>query len=236
MKVDEATLRRTISKNIAAYRKAHKDTQAGLAEKLNYSDKSVSKWERGESVPDIYILTQIADLYGITVSNLIGEVEPPKASKPTYHMFILLLSVSLVFAIAAVLFSAFLIAEVPFRAWLFFVYAVPVSAIVCIVFTSLWWGIWQQGVSISVLIWSLGVCLYLSLPLPNLSLLFIVCAALQSGAPLGAVPEVPQKIASLRLRPRAEALFVLFIGIILEFMQRLLYNTILLFLRKEFAI
>ena len=180
MKVDEATLRRTISKNIAAYRKAHKDTQAGLAEKLNYSDKSVSKWERGESVPDIYILTQIADLYGITVSNLIGEVEPPKASKPTYHMFILLLSVSLVFAIAAVLFSAFLIAEVPFRAWLFFVYAVPVSAIVCIVFTSLWWGIWQQGVSISVLIWSLGVCLYLSLPLPNLSLLFIVCAALQS--------------------------------------------------------
>ena len=177
MKVDEATLRRTISKNIAAYRKAHKDTQAGLAEKLNYSDKSVSKWERGESVPDIYILTQIADLYGITVSNLIGEVEPPKASKPTYHMFILLLSVSLVFAIAAVLFSAFLIAEVPFRAWLFFVYAVPVSAIVCIVFTSLWWGIWQQGVSISVLIWSLGVCLYLSLPLPNLSLLFIVCAA-----------------------------------------------------------
>ena len=179
MKVDEATLRRTIAKDIAAYRKAHKDTQAGLAEKLNYSDKSVSKWERGESVPDIYILTQIADLYGITVSNLIGEVEPPKASKPTYHMFILLLSVSLVFAIAAVLFSAFLIAEVPFRAWLFFVYAVPVSAIVCIVFTSLWWGIWQQGVSISVLIWSLGVCLYLSLPLPNLSLLFIVCAALQ---------------------------------------------------------
>ena len=127
MKVDEATLRRTISKNIAAYRKAHKDTQAGLAEKLNYSDKSVSKWERGESVPDIYILTQIADLYGITVSNLIGEVEPPKASKPTYHMFILLLSVSLVFAIAAVLFSAFLIAEVPFRAWLFFVYAVIVA-------------------------------------------------------------------------------------------------------------
>ena len=199
-------------KNIAAYRKAHKDTQAGLAEKLNYSDKSVSKWERGESVPDIYILTQIADLYGITVSNLIGEVEPPKASKPTYHMFILLLSVSLVFAIAAVLFSAFLIAEVPFRAWLFFVYAVPVSAIVCIVFTSLWWGIWQQGVSISVLIWSLGVCLYLSLPAAeSVASVHRLRRASDPGAPVGAVPEVPQKIASLRLRPRAEALFVLFI-------------------------
>ena len=111
--------------------------------------------------------------------SFIGEIEPPKQSKPAYHMFILLLSVTLVFVIAAALFSAFLIAEVPFRAWLFFVFAVPVASIVCIVFTSLWWGIWQQSISISVLIWSLGVCLYLTLRLPNLSLLFIVCAALQ---------------------------------------------------------
>ena len=179
MALELTELKLTVASNLIKLRTDAGMTQVELGTKLNYSDKTISKWERGESLPDIYILTRIADLYGITVSNLIGEVEPPKASKPTYHMFILLLSVSLVFAIAAVLFSAFLIAEVPFRAWLFFVYAVPVSAIVCIVFTSLWWGIWQQGVSISVLIWSLGVCLYLSLPLPNLSLLFIVCAALQ---------------------------------------------------------
>lgn len=82
MKVDEATLRRTVSKNIAAYRKAHSDTQLTLAEKLNYSDKSVSKWERGESLPDIFILTQIADLYGITVSNLIGEIERRSSPSP----------------------------------------------------------------------------------------------------------------------------------------------------------
>ena len=43
---DEQTLRRTVAKNIAAYRKSHKDTQLDLARKLNYSDKSVSKWER----------------------------------------------------------------------------------------------------------------------------------------------------------------------------------------------
>lgn len=181
MKVEESVLRRTISKNIAAYRKAHKDTQLDLANKLNYSDKSVSKWERGESLPDIYILTQIADLYGVTVSNLIGEEAPPKKNKPYYHIFILALSVTLVFAIAAVLFTAFLIAQVPFPAWLFFVYAIPVASIVCIVFTSLWWGIWQQGLSISVLIWSLGACIYLSLSLsvPNISLLFVVCGAIQ---------------------------------------------------------
>ena len=79
---DEQTLRRTVAKNIAAYRKSHKDTQLDLARKLNYSDKSVSKWERGEGLPDVYILAQIAQLYGITVSNLIGEEEPPKKSNP----------------------------------------------------------------------------------------------------------------------------------------------------------
>ena len=179
MKVDEATLRRTISKNIAAYRKAHKDTQAGLAEKLNYSDKSVSKWERGESVPDIYILTQIADLYGVSVSALIGEIQPPKESKPHYHMFILLLSLALTMAVATLLFSMFMICKVDYPAWMFFVYALPVCSIICIVFTSLWWGILWQGVSVSALIWTLGLSLYLSFELENVSLIFLVCAALQ---------------------------------------------------------
>ena len=117
---DEQTLRRTTAKNIAAYRKAHKDTQLDLARKLNYSDKSVSKWERGEGLPDVYILAQIAQLYGITVSNLIGEEEPPKKSNPHFHIYVVLLSVALVFVIAAILFTAFTIAAVPFPSWLFF--------------------------------------------------------------------------------------------------------------------
>ena len=177
---DEQTLRRTTAKNIAAYRKAHKDTQLDLARKLNYSDKTVSKRERGEGLPDVYILAQIAQLYGITVSNLIGEEEPPKKSNPHFHIYVVLLSVALVFVIAAILFTAFTIAAVPFPSWLFFLYAVPVSSIVCIVFTSLWWGILMQGLSITALIWSAGLCIYLSIPsIPYLKLIFVVCAAVQ---------------------------------------------------------
>ena len=177
---DEQTLRRTVAKNIAAYRKSHKDTQLDLARKLNYSDKSVSKWERGEGLPDVYILAQIAQLYGVTVSNLIGEEEPPKKANPHFHIYVLLLSVALVFVIAAILFTAFTIAAVPFPSWLFFLYAVPVSSIVCIVFTSLWWGILMQGLSITALIWSAGLCIYLSIPsIPYLKLIFVVCAAVQ---------------------------------------------------------
>ena len=179
MQTDEATLRKTVAKNIAQYRKAHHDTQLDLATKLNYSDKSVSKWERGESLPDIYILSQIAELYGVSVSALIGEIQPPKESKPHYHMFILLLSLALTMAVATLLFSMFMICKVDYPAWMFFVYALPVCSIICIVFTSLWWGILWQGVSVSALIWTLGLSLYLSFELENVSLIFLVCAALQ---------------------------------------------------------
>ena len=179
MQTDEATLRKTVAKNIAQYRKAHHDTQLDLATKLNYSDKSVSKWERGESLPDVYILSQIAELYGVSVSALIGENQPPKESKPHYHMFILLLSLALTMAVATLLFSMFMICKVDYPAWMFFVYALPVCSIICIVFTSLWWGILWQGVSVSALIWTLGLSLYLSFELENVSLIFLVCAALQ---------------------------------------------------------
>lgn len=179
LQTDEATLRKTVAKNIAAYRKAHHDTQLDLAAKLNYSDKSVSKWERGESLPDVYILSQIAELYGVSVSALIGEIQPPKESKPHYHMFILLLSLALTMAVATLLFSMFVICKVDYPAWMFFVYALPVCSIICIVFTSLWWGILWQGVSVSALIWTLGLSLYLSFELENVSLIFLVCAALQ---------------------------------------------------------
>ena len=179
MRTDEPTLRRTVSKNIASYRKAAGFTQQELASRLNYSDKSVSKWERGESLPDIYILSQIADLFGVTVSNLIGEVEPPKESKPHYRLFILALSVALAFAVAAILFVIFEIADISFQSWLFFIYAIPVAAILSIVFTCLWWNIFWQAVSISVLIWSLGLCIFLSVPLRNVHLVFVVCAAMQ---------------------------------------------------------
>ena len=179
MQTAEATLRKTVAKNIAQYRKAHHDTQLDLATKLNYSDKSVSKWERGESLPDVYILSQIAELYGVSVSALIGEIQPPRESKPHYHMFILLLSLALTMAVATLLFSMFMICKVDYPAWMFFVYALPVCSIICIVFTSLWWGILWQGVSVSALIWTLGLSLYLSFELENVSLIFLVCAALQ---------------------------------------------------------
>ena len=71
--MDDEKLKLQIGRNIAAYRKQAGLTQAGLAEKLNYSDKAVSKWERGESIPDVLTIMQLAELFGITVNDLLSD-------------------------------------------------------------------------------------------------------------------------------------------------------------------
>ena len=72
-----------IAKNITALRQNRKMTQAELAEKLNYSDKAVSKWERGESVPDVLVLKSIADMFGVSLDYLLeaDHEEKPKPSQ-----------------------------------------------------------------------------------------------------------------------------------------------------------
>ena len=59
-------------------------TQAELGAMLNYSDKSVSKWERGEAIPDAWVLTRLAEIFGVTVDFLLSEHDawvPPGAEE-----------------------------------------------------------------------------------------------------------------------------------------------------------
>lgn len=179
MQMDEATLRKTIGKNIALYRKANRDTQAVLGQKLSYSDKAVSKWERGESVPDIYVLSRIADLYGISVGVLIGESKPEIQASPYMRLYVFLFSVALTFVIATVLIVAFEIFNVPFNTWLFLLYAAVISALEAVVFTSLWWGLRRQLAAWSSMIWLGGLTVLLTVPGVVAAKGLMICAALQ---------------------------------------------------------
>ena len=71
--IDTYDMKRVIAKNMTELRLAKGMTQLQVAERLNYSDKAVSKWERAESIPDICILKEIADLYGVTLDYLVNE-------------------------------------------------------------------------------------------------------------------------------------------------------------------
>ena len=128
----EEQLRMQIAENIAYYRKQNGDTQAELAEKLNYSDKSVSKWERGDGTPDIYILAKIAALYKITVQDLLREKKVPKAS--IRRILIYLLSIGLAWLVMTVVFCLSQITGVlEHSSWLLFIYAIPISGIISVV-------------------------------------------------------------------------------------------------------
>ena len=180
MQSDEQALRKTIGKNSALYRKSHKDTQAALGQKLNYSDKAVSKWERGESLPDVYVLTRIAEQYGISVGVLIGESQPEIQDSPYLHVFIFSFSVALTFLVATILIVTFEIFNVPFNTWLFFLYAGLLSALEAVIFTSLWWGLWRQLAAWSSLIWLGGLTVLLTIPGIVATKSLMICAALQA--------------------------------------------------------
>ena len=142
--INEEQFKELVAKNLTNYRKINNLTQLDLANKLSYSDKAISKWERGESLPDLYTLGKIAELYGITINDLVyekQEIIKPKTIKKTNHLFVTLLSGILVWFIATLAFVTFML--IPSTSnnsnWLAFVVAIPVFFIVLTVFACLWY-------------------------------------------------------------------------------------------------
>lgn len=181
---NEKLLRRRIAANMAHYRKLNNMTQSELAERISYSDKSVSKWERAEGVPDIYVLTLLADLFGVSVNDLISEnapLPPPSASNVNKNrVFVLLLSVVLVWFVATVTYTVLQVFVPSLKgAWYSFIAAIPVSCILNVVFTSLWWGLRSRFLAVSALVWSIAAAVYIVFPLYNVYLIFAVGAVLQ---------------------------------------------------------
>ena len=167
-------INRKIGKNLACYRKAVGLTQAELAEKINYSDKSVSKWESGNGVPDVYILMQIAELFGITVNDLLADDAEEKAEiltaaqpinrkkKIGLHILIMLLSCGIVWLTATCLFVGLWLWQPQGYAWLTFIYAIPVNAILMIVYAGVWKYRLVNFLSVSTLIWTALTALFLT--------------------------------------------------------------------------
>ncbi len=187
----ENELKQNVAHNITALRKQNNMTQADLAEQLNYSDKSISKWERGDGLPDIYVLVKIADLFGVTLNDLIyldspGQIEEMTQKDTTYPKRVLItgLAIGLVWFVATVAFFLLnvFIPDVQ-GLWMAFVYAVPVAAIVLVVFTHLWWGRVARCLSVSALVWGFTVMTHLTAILAgnvrNMSLIYVATGVFQ---------------------------------------------------------
>lgn len=174
-----------LAKNLVKLRKAANMTQSELAEKLNYSDKAVSKWERGESAPDIEILYMISKLFNVTIDQLITDedvnLKPIKSIKMRRRFIISLISALLVWLIATIVY-VFLVWHNPDnnRSWLVFIYAIPISSIVVLVFNSIWGNKMVNCLIVSILMWTIILSIFLTVPrFSNSFLIFLIAIPVQ---------------------------------------------------------
>ncbi len=198
MKTNEELIK-TIASNIATYRKKNGLTQLQLGEMLSYSDKAVSKWERGEGFPDIYVLYQLCDIFKITLNDLIDDeikeipIDEKEKKKErlifkTNKISITIMSCILSWLIAIIVYVILEIAKVNIplsipSTWMCFIYPIPINFIILLVFTKLWGNrilrfFWVTGIN-----WSVVLCLHLSLlnftSIPNAHLVYLIGAVFQ---------------------------------------------------------
>ncbi len=177
--MDDEKLKLQIGINIATHRKAAGLTQAGLAEKLNYSDKAVSKWERGESIPDVLTLMALAAQFGITVNDLLTDpdalpenpgtlekamtqVSEKALKRKANKNVIQALSSTLVWFVA--LFAFVVLSSFPslktYSCLLFFI-AIPANAIVLLSLRSAWHDFRWNKILISLIVWGSLLSIYM---------------------------------------------------------------------------
>ncbi len=170
-----AELKQIVARNLSQLRKEHQLTQIQLAEQIHYSDKAVSKWERGESLPDLVVLKQLADYYHVTLDALVCEDGPhtlpekadenqPRVNEDTSalkpyttrnRIVIAGMAIVLVWLIATTIFVILdiLVPTLQYSPFMF-VYAIPLTMIIWLVFNSIWFNRRANYFIISLLVWT----------------------------------------------------------------------------------
>ena len=191
MENDITNQQELLAKNLAYYRKASGLTQLELADKFNYSDKSVSKWERGEGFPDIFVLKSLADFYGITVDDFYQsehkavKVSQNKKRKQTYLKLLSIginwLVTILTFFLLNTLLTRFA-PDAPFEPWLTFIYGTLTTGIILLVWEFIYHNRFLRMITTSIIIWTAALSIFLTflvvmkLALP---LIFVVAIPLE---------------------------------------------------------
>ncbi len=173
-------LKAAFAGNLIRLRTAAGMTQAELGEALHYTDKAVSKWERAESVPDAWVLTELARLFGVTVDQLLSPAahwspQPTlRTEKETYsRLFILLSSITAVWTLCMVEFVVVWIVLGAIQ-WIVFVAAVPLSLVLLLVFNSVWFRGRGNMLIVMALVLSLVLLIYLMLLKYNIWQVFLI--------------------------------------------------------------
>lgn len=171
-------IKNIIADNLISLRKQHKLTQNELAEKLNYSDNTISRWEKAEITPSIETLVQISEVYDVSLEsllkeNVIKEVTETSHAIKMKKLSTILLGVSVVWFFAII---AFFYMETFFNynGWTLFIWSIPLSCLVLLGFNKYVNSRAYSFVFSTILIWSLITSIYLQFLKYNLFLIYFI--------------------------------------------------------------
>ena len=174
-------IREIVANNIVTLRKQNGYTQIELSEKINYSDKAISRWEKGEVLPDIETLDNLANIFDVPLSYMIEEhqdAKPVSNNQLSNKLAVALVSISVVWLVATIVF-VYLKMFYQFNYWQVFIWAVPASVIIGLYFCRKWGNRLAKTILTSLLVWTVVAGLYLQFIQYNLWLLFLVAVPMQ---------------------------------------------------------
>lgn len=167
-------------------------TQAKLGAALNYSDKTISKWERGDALPDAYVLTQMAEIFGVTVDYILsshdGWEAPEEQNTDPERSYSAQVLMALIFVAvwttALTVFVVLWLFDIIW--WRIFVIALPVSILVLLIFACIFKQRKTLPYIIGALVLSVFIVLFFFIPhkapwqlfliaLPSLVIVFLAC-------------------------------------------------------------
>ena len=175
-----------VAENLIKLRKSKGLTQLEVAKIFNFSDKTISKWESGESLPSLEVLLKICEYFQISINDLVDEkfkivLEEEKKENlvdARNKVLITLLGVTVIWIIASVIFiyhNLYLNSNY----WIVFVWAVPLSFFVGIIANAMWGNRKTAFILSSCFIWTFLIAIYLHLLSLNLWMFFILGVPLQ---------------------------------------------------------
>lgn len=174
-------LKLVTASNIIKLRTGAGMTQAELGAALNYSDKTISKWERGEAIPDAYVLTQMAELFGVTVDALLSSQDrwqpapdPDEVPDRSYSVsMIIAVAVLGVWTLALTAFVTLWLVGV--IRWQIFVVALPVSILTYLVLICVFGKKRYLQYVIALFVLSIFIMIYLLFVHRNPWQIFLIC-------------------------------------------------------------
>lgn len=176
-------IREIISTNILTLRKQNNLTQIELSKKINYSDKAISRWEKGEVLPDVETLQQLSKIFCVPLSYLFEEHNEIKLNNenapPKKDLILHLLACCSIWVVISILF-VYLKLFYNYTFWQVFIWGIPFTIAFSLGFYKKWNNKKIKVILKSILNWSILACIFLQFLEQNLWLVFIIGVPIQA--------------------------------------------------------